>query len=129
MVTPLGREGERGLWEALAAEKAAEIGRLAAGAARVLGCRDGLEAAEAALRAGLLKPGGGVLGEALSADPGYRSSRVGCGRGHEAVFTGYREKVTLRRAWYHRARCEQGLAPRDAELGVAGARCRRGWPR
>jgi hypothetical protein len=44
------------------------------------------------------------------------------------VFTGYRNKVidtvlgpvALRRAWYHCARCEQGLAPRDAELGVAG---------
>jgi hypothetical protein len=45
------------------------------------------------------------------------------------VFTGYREKVTgtvlgpvtMRRAWYHCARCGHGLAPRDAELGVAGA--------
>jgi hypothetical protein len=45
------------------------------------------------------------------------------------VFTGYRGKVidtvlgpvTLRRAWYHCARCEHGLAPRDAELAVAGA--------
>ena len=81
------------------------------------------------LRAGLLKLGGGVLGEALSADPGYRGPRVLCGRGHEAVFTGYREKVIdtvlgpvpLRRAWYHCGRCEHGLAPRDAELGVAGA--------
>jgi hypothetical protein len=81
------------------------------------------------LRAELLKLGGGVLGEALSADPGYRGPRADCGRGHEAVFTGYREKVidtvlgpvTLRRAWYHCARCEHGLAPRDAELGVAGA--------
>ncbi len=70
-----------------------------------------------------------MLGEALSADPGYRGPRVPCGRGHEAVFTGYREKVmdtvlgpvSLRRAWYHCARCEHGLAPRDAELGVAGA--------
>jgi hypothetical protein len=70
-----------------------------------------------------------VLGEALSADPGYRGPRVPCGRGHEAVFTGYREKVIdtvlgpvpLRRAWYHCARCEHGLAPRDGELGVAGA--------
>ena len=45
------------------------------------------------MRAGLLKLGGGVLGEALSADPGYRGPRVDCGRGHEAVFAGYREKV------------------------------------
>jgi len=81
------------------------------------------------LRAGLLRLGGGVLGEALSADPGYRGPRVGCGHGHEAVFTGYRDKVidtvpgpvTLRRAWYHCAACGHGLAPRDAELGVAGA--------
>jgi hypothetical protein len=81
------------------------------------------------LRAGLLRLGGGVLGEALSADPGYRGARVDCGRGHEAVFAGYREKgidtvlgpVTLRRAWYHCADCGHGLAPRDDELGVAGA--------
>src|ERR1035441_8448550 len=29
--------------------------------------------------------------------------------------------VTLTRAWYHCAECGHGLAPRDAELGVAGA--------
>jgi hypothetical protein len=95
----------------------------------VLGCEGGLEAAEAVLRAGLLRLGGGMLGEVLSADGGYRGPRAGCGSGHEAVFTGYREKVidtvlgpvTLRRAWYHCARCGHGLAPRDAELGVARA--------
>jgi hypothetical protein len=45
------------------------------------------------------------------------------------VFAGYRDKtvdtvlgpVTLRRAWYHCARCGHGSAPRDAELGVAEA--------
>ncbi len=70
-----------------------------------------------------------MLGEVLSADPGHRGPRADCGSGHEAVFTGYREKVidtvlgpvTLRRAWYHCARCGHGLAPRDAELGVARA--------
>jgi hypothetical protein len=54
---------------------------------------------------------------------------VPCGQGHEALFTGYRDKspgtvlglVTLTRAWYHCAECRHGLAPRDAELGVAGA--------
>ena len=98
-------------------------------AARALGCGNGLETAEAVLRAGLLRLGGAMLGEALSADPGHRGSRTDCGRGHEAVFTGYREKdvdtvlgpVALRRAWYHCACCGHGLAPRDAELGVAGA--------
>jgi hypothetical protein len=65
----------------------------------------------------------------LAADPGYRGPRVPCGRGHQAEFTAYRRKVadtvlgpvTLRRAWYHCARCKHGLAPRDAELGMAGS--------
>ena len=69
-----------------------------------------------------------MLGGVLSADPGYRGPGVDCGRSPEAVFAGYREKVintvlgpvTLRRAWYHCARCEQGFAPRDADLEVAG---------
>ncbi len=81
------------------------------------------------LRAGLLRLGGAMLGEALSADPGHRGPRADCGHGHEAVFAGYREKavvtvlgpVALRRAWYHCAGCGHGLAPRDDELGVAGA--------
>ena len=85
-------------------------------------------AAEAVLRAGLLRLGGSMLGEVLSADRGHRGPRVPCGRGHEAVFAGYRDKsfntvlglVTVTRAWYHCAACGHGLAPRDAELGVAG---------
>ncbi|HLI40943.1 MAG TPA: hypothetical protein VKV35_04795 [Streptosporangiaceae bacterium] len=81
------------------------------------------------IRAGMLAAGCGMLGRLLAADPGYRGPRVPCGAGYEAVFTAYREKVidtvlgpvTLRRAWYHCAECGHGLAPRDAELGVAGA--------
>ena len=104
------------------------MGRLAAAAARALGCDAGLEAAEAVIRAGMLKLGGGMLGKLLAADPGHRGSRVPCGRGHEAEFVAYRDKVidtvlgpvTLTRAWYHCAACGHGLAPRDAELGVAG---------
>ena len=88
-----------------------------------------MEAAERVLRAGLLKLGGAMLGEVLSADRGYRGPRADCGHGHQAVFAGYRGKaidtvlgpVALRRAWYHCARCGHGLAPRDAELGAAGA--------
>jgi hypothetical protein len=86
-------------------------------------------AAEAVLRAGLLKLGGDVLGRLLAADPGYRGPRVPCGNGHEAVFASYRGKVidtvlgavTVIRAWYHCAACGHGLAPRDGELGAAGA--------
>ena len=52
-----------------------------------------------------------------------------CRHGHEAEFVSYRDKVidtvlgpvTLTRAWYHCAACQHGLAPRAAELGVAGA--------
>jgi hypothetical protein len=77
----------------------------------------------------MLAAGCGMLGQLLAADPGYRGPRVPCGRGHEAAFASYRDKVidtvlgpvTLRRAWYHCAACGHGLAPRDAELGVAGA--------
>jgi hypothetical protein len=80
------------------------------------------------IRAGLLRLGGVMLGEVLSADRGHRGPRVPCGNGHEAVFAGYRDKsfdtvlglVTVTRAWYHCAKCGRGLAPRDAELGVTG---------
>src|ERR1700733_9964744 len=114
---------KRGLFTALAEARSAEIARLAAEAARALGCDGGLGAAEAALRAGLLKPGGSMLGQLLSADPGQRGPRVLCGQGHEAEFTDYRDKtfdtvlgtVTLRRAWYRCAECKHGFAPRDTE--------------
>jgi hypothetical protein len=76
----------------------------------------------------MLKLGGGMLGQLLAADLGHRGPRVPCGQGHEAEFVSYRDKVldtvlgpvTLTRAWYHCAACGHGLAPRDAELGVAG---------
>jgi hypothetical protein len=77
----------------------------------------------------MLKLGGGMLGRLLAADPGHRGPRVPCGQGHEAEFVACRDKVidtvlgpvTLTRAWYHCVACGHGLAPRDAELGVAGA--------
>ena len=103
---------------------------MAAEAARSLGCGGaGLEAAESVIRAGMLQAGCGMLGQLLAADPGYRGPRVPCGQGHEAEFVSYRDKVidtvlgpvTLTRAWYHCAACGHGLAPGDAELGVAGA--------
>ena len=81
------------------------------------------------IRAGMLQAGAGMLEQLLAADPGYRGPRVPCGLGHDAGFVSYRDKVidtvlgavTLTRAWYHCAACGHGLAPRDAELGVAGA--------
>jgi hypothetical protein len=69
-----------------------------------------------------------MLEQLLAADRGHRGPRIPCGQGHQAMFAGYRDKsfdtvlglVTVSRAWYHCAACRHGLAPRDAELGVAG---------
>ena len=117
---PPPRRAKRGLFEALAQERSAEIGRLAAEAARSLGCGDaGLEAAGAVIRAGMLKLGCGVLGELLATGPGYRGPRADCPNGHEAEFVAYRDKVidtvvgpvSLTRAW-----CLQG------RLRAAGCR-------
>jgi hypothetical protein len=77
----------------------------------------------------MLQAGCGMLGRLLAADPGYRGPWLPCGQGHEAGLVAYRDKVidtvlgpvTLTRAWYHCAACGHGFAPRDAELGVAGA--------
>jgi hypothetical protein len=76
----------------------------------------------------MLQVGCGMLERLLAADRGYRGPHVGCGNGHEAGFVAYRDKVidtvlgpvTLTRAWYHCPACRHGLAPRDAELGLAG---------
>jgi len=76
----------------------------------------------------MLQAGCGILGQLLAAGPGYRGPYADCGNGHQAGLAGYRDKVidtvlgpvTVRRAWYHCAQCQHGLAPRDAELGVAG---------
>lgn len=81
-IRPRCRKVESGLLEALAEEKAAEIGRLAAEGVRSLGCGAGLEAAGGVIRAGTLKLGGGMLGQLLTADPGYRGPWIGCGDGH-----------------------------------------------
>jgi hypothetical protein len=87
-----------------------------------------MEAAERVIRAGLLRLGGAMPGEVLSADRGRRGPRIPCGNGHQDRFAGYRDKtfdtvpgpVAAARAWYHCAECGRGLAPRDAELGVTG---------
>lgn len=74
------------------------------------------------LRAGLLRLGGAMLGEALSADPGRRGPRADCGHGHEAVFAGYREKVidTVLGPVALRRVCLQGSKPRSQECSPAG---------
>src|SRR5205814_381460 len=87
---------KRGLWEALAREKAAEIGHLAAEAARSLGCGDaGLGAAESVIRAGMLQAGGGILGQLLAAEPGCRGAPAPCGQGHAAAFCAVQGRAAL----------------------------------
>jgi hypothetical protein len=78
--------------------------------------------------------GASLLAGLLAGDAGYRGPRIPCGAGHLAGFVSYRDKtfgtvlgpVTASRAWYHCGACEQGLAPRDAELGLAGDTMSRG---
>ena len=109
MTTPSPREEKGRHRAALAAKGSAEMERLAAAAARSLGCAGGLEAAETVIRAGMLKLGGGMLEKLLAADPGYRGPRTRCGCGQLAEFVAYRDKtfdtvlgpVTICRAWYH----------------------------
>ena len=71
-----------------------------------------------------------MLGQLLAADPGHRGPRVPCGRGHEAEFVSYRDKVidtvlgpvTLTRAWYHCAACGlPRLRAARRRAGVEGA--------
>ena len=90
---------------------------------------EGLEAVELAIRTAMARLGASLLERLLAADTGYRGPRAECGAGHEAKFVAYREKiidtvlgpVRLRRAWYQCAPCGHGLAPKDADLGVASA--------
>ncbi len=103
---------------------------MAAAAARSLAADgQGLEAAEVAIRTAMARLGASLLEQLLAADAGYRGPRVACGAGHDAVFVSYRVKtidtvlgpVGVRRAYYHCGQCGHGAAPRDGELGVAGA--------
>ena len=110
---------------------------LAAAAAASVAGGAGLEAAEKAIRAGLLRLGASVLEDLLSADAGYAGPRLDCGAGHVAVFAGYRDKnadtvlgpVTIGRAWYQCADCGHGFAPGMSSWALPGRRCRRGCGR
>jgi hypothetical protein len=95
----------------------------------MLGSGETLGVLEQAMRAALTCAGARLLEAVLAGEDGYCGPRAGCGHGHQAVYAGCRDKtvttvlgpVTLRRAWYHCAECRHGFAPRDDELGVAGA--------
>ena len=88
----------------------------------------GIEAAELAIRAGLMGVGREVLERLLAVDAGYAGPRAGCRAGHQADLVSVRDKtvdtvlgpVTLKRAWYHCRDCGHGFAPLDEQLGMAG---------
>ncbi len=88
-----------------------------------------LEASEMAIRAAMHEVGGLLLAKLLNCDGGgYRGMHIDCGQGHQAAFVDYRDKevltvlspVAVRRAYYHCARCETGLLPKDRELDIVG---------
>ena len=125
-----GRKGKKGgpgrarAGEGRRARPARRRGGQGAGLRR---CRDG------GRRAGDPRRAAAAGRDHAGAAAGRRPRPPGAARslrpnGHEAVFAGYRDKsfdtvlglVTVTRAWYHCAACGHGLAPRDAELGVAG---------
>ena len=84
---------------------------------------------ELAIRAALTKLGASLLEQLVGLDAGHRGQHIDCGSGHQAAFVSYRPKtidsvlgpIELRRAYYHCSDCGHGVAPRDGELGVAGA--------
>ena len=90
-VSPPGRRGDDGApppggekggsATALEAEASAEIGRLAAEAARSLGCDAGLEAAETVIRAGMLKLGGACWRSCWPPTPATAARGWRAGRG------------------------------------------------
>ena len=95
----------------------------------MLGSGQALGVLEQAMRAALASAGGRLLQAVLAGEDGYAGPHAGCGNGHQAVYAGCRDKtvttvlgpVRLTRAWYHCGQCGHGFAPRDQQLGVAGA--------
>ena len=96
----------------------------------MLGQGAALGVLEQALRAALTAAGARLLEAVLAGeDDGYAGPHVKCASGHQAAYAGSREKtvttvlgpVRVRRAWYHCAEGGHGFAPRDEQLGVAGA--------
>jgi len=95
----------------------------------MLGSDATLGVLEQAMRAALTSAGARLLQAVLGGEDGYAGPRAGCPDAHQAQWAGRRDKtittvlgpVTLRRAWYHCGPCGHGFAPRDQQLGVAGA--------
>jgi len=106
------------------------VAGLAGLAAGMLGQGAGLGVLETAMRTALTAAGARLLEAVLACDgDGYAGPRAKCASGHQAVYAGRRAKtittvlgpVQAVRAWYHCPECNRGFAPRDEQLGTAGA--------
>jgi hypothetical protein len=95
----------------------------------MLGAGAALGVLEQAMRAALAAAGARLLEAVLAGEDGYAGPHAECPLGHRAVYAGCRDKTVttvlgplrITRAWYHCAQCRHGFAPRDQQLGIAGA--------
>jgi len=95
----------------------------------MLGAGAALGVLEQAMRAALATAGARLLEAVLAGEDGYAGPHAECPHGHRAVYAGCRDKTVttvlgplrITRAWYHCAQCRHGFAPRDQQLGIAGA--------
>ncbi len=95
----------------------------------MLGSGEALGVLEQAMRAALASSGARLLEAVLAGQDGYAGPRAACQAGHQAIYAGGRAKtittvlgpVQVTRAWYHCRDCGCGFAPRDQQLGLAGA--------
>jgi hypothetical protein len=130
--TTAGHKTTRGVVDELTAALRVEVAQLAQQATALLdpaGGAEGLNGLETAIRTAMSGLGATLLERLLAGNRGHRGTRIDCGQEHEAEFVGYRPKhldtilgpASIDRAWYHCSGCHQGFAPRDIELGMAGA--------
>ena len=91
-----------------------------------------MEAAEAVIRAGMLKLGAGMLGELLSADRGYRGPGCRAERSMRRIrrlpdktIHTVLGPVTLEPGLVPLQNCKHGFAPRDAERRGGRTSCPR----
>ncbi len=92
---------------------------------------------ELAIRTAMIALGAELLEQLAATDTGHRGPRIDCGKEHSAVFVGYRDKridtvlgrITVRRAYYHCAVCNRGIAPATRLSASPARRCRRACAR
>lgn len=130
---PHGRRPKGGLYESLAEElwqeRKGALVELLRDCHRAGGGDQGMDSLETAVRSWSHDLGRRVLEVGFNLDLGHRGQRIACGQGHEAEFVGYRGKtfsstmglVELTRAYYHCAKCQRGMVPKDRKLGLVAS--------